>query len=376
MNHRYTLSPFYQLSPKRKTGVYLHHVLDSETYIINPVVHSYLSFFVGKQITFLKSVALFAKKNDSTSEEVLETVNRFFGDMFHQSILIRAEEYIHLQAFPSQKEAQEKEILQGYHVKKTLSQAYYLSIYLVENIETQSLSVLKILHLNAFFSSDDKQTFKRALLQEIRILEKLKAYSDVVQILQHTDNEVYMTLELENVKGKSLHKFVADNPEMTKDNRAKLLQNVIAAYTHLHDLDILHGDIHGSNILVQEDFSVTLIDFDMAYHNTRKRGEIISKGGVQYYIAPEKISKNAFKVAGKRADFRSEVYQIGVIGYIIFMNNLPFEADSWKRLATKIKTENPSFEQSTLSQSIITFLQRAMHKDPNERFSSAATMIL
>jgi serine/threonine-protein kinase len=186
-----------------------------------------------------------------------------------------------------------------------------------------------------------------------------------------------MTLQLEYVNGLGLRRFILDNLTLTLDNRIKIYKNILEAFAYLHTMDVLHGDIHAGNILVKEDLSIKVIDFDMAHHNSRRRSEIISRGGVQTYIAPEKVTKNAFQVANKRADFRSEVYQLGILGYFIFIESFPFEADSWKLLAKKIKNEKPSFSENKaqiVPQKIIAFLEKSLEKVPQNRFSSAIEM--
>ena len=40
---------------------------------------------------------------------------------------------------------------------------------------------------------------------------------------------------------------------------------IVAAYRNLHDLGVIHGDIRPENLLVLDDESVCIVDFDMAY---------------------------------------------------------------------------------------------------------------
>jgi eukaryotic-like serine/threonine-protein kinase len=377
MANFYQLSPHYRLSSKKDKAITLYHILDEETFLINAVIHSFLSFFAKKPIRFDKAVQLFAKKYDSTPEEVIHQVNQFFGEMFYKSILIHVEHYTHLLSFSIQKDLQEEELLTAFDLIKTLAKEYFLSIFLVQNKETGVQSVLKILHLNAFFRPEEREQYYKAFLQETNIYKEIKGHPSIIELLRYEETKDVLMLELAYSSGIGLHKFIASNKKLTFSEKKLIYTNILEAYAYLHSTNILHGDIHAGNILVKEDFSVKIIDFDMAYHNTRRRGETISQGGVQNYIAPEKITKNAFKFANKRADFRSEVYQLGIIGYAIFIESLPFEAESWKSLATKIKNEPPLFTSdkvAILPNYSIDFLQKSLDKNPQNRFVSAIEM--
>lgn len=375
MPQYYQISPYFRLSSKESDTRTLQNTLSNEIYLINDVIHTFLSFFEKSPITFAESVARFAVKYDSEESEIITTVNQFFSDMYYKSILLQIEELEHILVFPKQKEIQELDLLIDFDIIEKLAEEYFSSIYVVKNKKTTQKSVLKILHLNAFFKPEEKKQYRKAFLQEINIAKEINGHPNIIQLLDADSQKNIMLIELEYVKGIGLRQYVLANPKLSFSERCQIYKKVLEAYSHLHFLDVLHGDIHASNILVQDNHGVKLIDFDMSYHNTRQRGELINKGGVQPYIAPEKISNNAFEVANKRADFRSEVYQIGIIGYILFLNKLPFEADSWKLLASKIKKENPIFDDEKLPTKLVSFLQRAMSKKTKERFASAVEML-
>ena len=377
MAQLYSLSPNYELSLVEKKDTETIFLLAdhsiNETYTINEIIFTFLSFF-KKPTSFFQSVDLFANAFESNKEDVLQTVNTFFGDMFHKSILIKNEEYEHL---VKQKEVENDlngTYLRDFDIKKVLSKSDYLSIILVENKESSVKSIFKVLHLKHFFSEEAKRNHTKAFRQEAKIHKKAATHEGIVSFLDFKTTRKFVYLQIAFAEGESLSKFIVHNPQLSLESRKILAQNILSAYAHLHQLDLIHGDIHGNNIIVNSDLSIKIIDFDMSYHNTPIRRELVSKGGIQEYIAPENISQSALHISKRRSTLPSEVHQLGVILYFIFFAKLPFEADTWSILAKKIKKQEPIFDIE-LPQNIILFLQKAMQKKAKERFSSAIEML-
>ena len=139
---------------------------------------------------------------------------------------------------------------------------------------------------------------------------------------------------------------------------------------------MLHGDIHLNNFLVHPtNLHVKLIDFDLANHAQPKRGEIVHEGGIHEYIAPEKINPNSFDLFEEPADYRSEVFQLGIILYAIFFGKLPFEALTWQELTEKIRFSEPSFATDMpVPMPIINLIKKSLAKNPKDRFGNAVLL--
>ncbi len=376
MEKRYLLSPHYQLFCQKNDNdnhkYTLYNQRADETYLINSLIYTFLSFFQSCN-TFAYCVEQFAVASNTTADKIMPQVNQFFGDMFHQSILIRAEEHQHISDFSLEKKTIETNFLYDYTLIKKLSEEDFLGIYHVQNKKNTEQYVMKILYKNAFWDKETSHNYQKIFLQEINILQKIKAHENTINLLEIFENQQIILIKTSYFQGKSLYRFMANKDKISIERKNILLTKIISTYSFLHSSDILHGDIHTSNILINSKDEIQVIDFDMAYHNTKNRKETISTGGVQNFIAPEKISSNALKVSTKKADFRSEVYQLGVIAYFIIFEKLPFEADSWKKLAEKIKKQNLDFS-SIADEKIKILLEKSLAKNPNNRFESAIEM--
>jgi serine/threonine protein kinase len=70
--------------------------------------------------------------------------------------------------------------------------------------------------------------------------------------------------------------------------RKRIIRGVAGRLKLLHDRDIIHGDVKSSNIILNGDLSVTLIDFDTAMYEKEMLTEDIGTVGFQ---APELLRK-------------------------------------------------------------------------------------
>ena len=147
----------------------------------------------------------------------------------------------------------------------------------------------------------------------------------------------------------------------------------------MHHKNILHGDVHFSNILVSDNDDIKIIDFDLAHQLTDKHKSPSVRGGMADFIPPENINFSAFDIVKGKANYRTEVYQLGIIAYWITYSQLPFKGDTWQELATNILTKDIYFpllspSGDPVSPKMVAFLKKCLEKKPKNRFASAEKM--
>ncbi|KAG1733831.1 kinase-like domain-containing protein, partial [Suillus lakei] len=62
----------------------------------------------------------------------------------------------------------------------------------------------------------------------------------------------------------TLNTYLASNPNLTMLARSRMVKDVSAGLRYLHSLHIVHGDITGANILIDEGGHARLIDFGLS----------------------------------------------------------------------------------------------------------------
>ncbi|KXN85262.1 hypothetical protein AN958_11556 [Leucoagaricus sp. SymC.cos] len=116
--------------------------------------------------------------------------------------------------------------------------------------------------------------------------------------------------------------------------RAHLVYDVAAGLEYLHDLRLVHGDMKGANVLVNDFGRACITDFGMSFIHTDKTlaNVNITKevyGGSIRWTAPELVEvdesgDDAGSASNRRPTFASDVWALGCVLYQIMTGSRPF----------------------------------------------------
>jgi serine/threonine protein kinase len=138
-------------------------------------------------------------------------------------------------------------------------------------------------------------------------------------------------------------------------------------------LGIIHRDVSPQNILVSFEGEVKLTDFGLAKAKLQAvESESGSLKGKYSYLSPE-------QVAGRKVDQRSDLFSLGVVLYETWYGERLFPlGDNLIATLEQIRScELPDLRERLpkLPESAISLLERALSRDPEGRFESAAAML-
>lgn len=143
------------------------------------------------------------------------------------------------------------------------------------------------------------------------------------------------------------------------------------AYIHGHGL--IHRDLKPTNVMVDEDRTVRLMDFGLAKY-LADDGAVTADGrlvGTFRYMAPE-------QVLGEHLDARTDLYGLGVILYELLAGRPPFEARTPYELWQKVLETEPvalSAMNPRVDRTLARVAMKLIRKEPGERFQTAEEVV-
>lgn len=146
------------------------------------------------------------------------------------------------------------------------------------------------------------------------------------------------------------------------------MAKVADALHYVHKQGLVHLDIKPSNILIDNQGEVYLVDFGAAL-----REEEIDKAsgycGTTAYVSPEQAFGN-----GHRVDRRSDIFSLGVVLYELLAGRRPFNAQDTPSLLKKLSQEDPApirQYNETIPKELEWICFKALSKRAGERYQAA-----
>ncbi|HSE39668.1 MAG TPA: protein kinase, partial [Acidobacteriota bacterium] len=196
------------------------------------------------------------------------------------------------------------------------------------------------------------------------------------EIGQH-QGQPFIAMEL--MKGQTLKHIISGRPVVI-EKVIDLSIEIADALDVAHGQGIIHRDIKPANIFVTDRNHAKLLDFGLAkqtgadepsdtQQSTLDRlTETGATIGTITYMSPE-------QVRGKDIDARSDLFSFGIVLYEMVTGRLPFTGETSGQILEAIFTSQPVAPME-LNENVPLRLQeiicKALQKDPNSRYSSAA----
>jgi serine/threonine-protein kinase len=230
----------------------------------------------------------------------------------------------------------------------------------------------------------DDADFQRMFLAEARVAARIR-HPNVVETVDLGEEGGTLYLAMEWVDGEtlgSIMKAAFAGSGVPLPIALKLVVEACAGVHAAHELrddddrllGLVHRDVSPPNILVSYDGVVKLADFGVAKSMESNNALTLAgqvKGKLRY-MAPEQLRSESI-------DRRTDVFALGINLYQLTTGRHPWPGDTAAVTMQRILSQDPEHPSDFLESyppDLERIVLKALHRDPAERFATAAEMAL
>jgi len=164
---------------------------------------------------------------------------------------------------------------------------------------------------------------RAALMKEYKTLNKLPYHKNVLQILGYCDEPGNECLVLDFIDGPSLFSMIQEIsdrilPELEDRILFSILYQCAMGIEHMHKFTLIHRDIAARNVLCNQMYCITIIDFGLSRF-ADKGGKTATAIGPVRWMAPETIMNEEVTYSTK-----SDVWAFGCLVYELLELTVPY----------------------------------------------------
>lgn len=233
----------------------------------------------------------------------------------------------------------------------------------------EAVRAIKILKPDLARDEEYMMRFKR----EAKNLAQLN-HPNIVTVHTIFFDRVDPFIVMEYVEGRSLMDRIRAQGPLTGEEAVPIFRQILQGMDYAHKKGIIHRDIKPSNILLTPDGTVKIADFGLAKRQGGEDSTItVATIGTLHYMSPEQVLSMA------RVDHRSDLYSLGMTFYEALAGRTPFNEKDAAYIVLKAIAEghfaSPDVYQPDLPEGLTAIVMRALAKDPQARYQSAAEML-
>jgi eukaryotic-like serine/threonine-protein kinase len=252
-----------------------------------------------------------------------------------------------------------------YSIERELGRGGMGVVYLAREVRLARAVAIKVLPP----ALAESRAMREQFLREAQIAARL-SHPNIVPIHRVDEAGGFVYFVMAFVNGQTLAERVRERGPLPPHQAARVLREVAWALTYAHSNGIVHRDVKAENILIEHGTERALVtDFGIAgavHGDARTDAGLVA--GSAHYASPEQI-------AGEPIAAPSDLYSLGVTGFLALTGRLPFDAPTSREVvAMHLNTRAPAVASfaPAVPVKLAQIVERCLAKRPEHRYSSAA----
>jgi serine/threonine-protein kinase len=243
-------------------------------------------------------------------------------------------------------------------------------VYLGRDPKINRIVAIKAVDLASEVEPNELDDARKNFLREAEIAGRL-SHPNIVTIFDVGETDGIAYIAMEYLKGRHLSEFAAQDRLLPPSVVLELLSRTADALDYAHAQNIVHRDIKPANIMydsVSDGLKITDFGIARLIDVGRTRTGIVL--GTPAFMSPEQLE-------GKNVNGHTDLFALGVSLYQLLTGQLPFRGASMTKLMFVIANEphqSVTAVRADLPEHLNAIVDRALAKDPAERFQSGAEM--
>jgi serine/threonine-protein kinase len=256
-----------------------------------------------------------------------------------------------------------------YQVVRPLGRGGMGAVYLARDLALHRVVAIKVLLREMRGRPDACERFRR----EARLAAQL-SHPNIIPLHDFGETPELMYMVMPYVHGESLAERVRRLGRLSPEETRRILAELAGALDHAHARGVVHRDLKPENIVLEgESGRPMLADFGVA-----RRGswdidpeEARHAFGTPHFMSPEQVTGEP------DIDGRSDLYALGVLGYLLLSGRLPFDGASFGEVTAKHLVERPEpllGAAPNAPDDLIATIERCLAKEPSARWRRAGDL--
>jgi tetratricopeptide (TPR) repeat protein len=221
-----------------------------------------------------------------------------------------------------------------------------------------------------FFRPAETNKFEIQTVQkELEVWQKISGLPNVISVIEADFVEDYIYIVSEYADGGSLQKWLAANGgrAQTVEQAVQIILEILNGLDYLHRTGFVHRDIKPANILIRKG-TFCLADFGVT-REIKTSSITQHTAGTYNYMPPEAFGKEP------AVSPATDIWAVAVIFQELLTGKLPFSQSEIPSLMYSILHDQPDEMPDDIPPQLKSIVRRALHKQREDRYSSAQEMI-